>query len=282
MAISQVSDFSSLWHEIFEDAIFVARENNLMTNLVTNYSAKGWMARKLSTYPTITAESVGETEDFSNPTTFDKTLTHTLTPGEIMTQVILTNRRIDTDPQNARTDSATEMGNAIATKIDTDLTGDFSSVTTELCGTGAALTIGHVAAALAQLRADLTPNPIYIVLHPYGWFDIWDELGTPAVTLAFQGDVANEALRSFFVGNWLGIQWFTSANIAVDATPDAIGCVFNPQALAFDSRKSPTLEPEYDASKRAWELNFSAGYAHGVRRTAFARKITHDATAPTA
>jgi hypothetical protein len=281
MAISQVSDLNSLFNSIYEDAMFVARENNLMTSLVTNYSAKGWMTRYISTYPTITAEAVAETEDFANPTTLTKTEVTNLVPGEIMAQVILTNRRISTDPQDARTDSATELGNAVAYKIDYDLCADFTSVTSGTGTAGASLTLGKVAAALAGLRTDITPNPIYVVIHPYGWFDIWDELGTPAATYAFQGDIANEALRSYFVGSWLGVTWFTSANIAIDSSDDAVGCIFNPQALAFDSRKPPTFEPEYDASKRAWELNLSAGYGHGVRRTAFARKLTHDAAAPT-
>jgi len=67
----------------------------------------------------------------------------------------------------------------------------------------------------------------------------------------------------------------------VDASDDAIGAAFNIQALALDPRKAPTLEPERDASLRAWELNISAGYAYGVRRNAFGVKITHDALEPT-
>lgn len=281
MAISKVSDLNSLFNSIFEDALFVAREQNLMVNLVTNYSARGWMDRKVSIYPEIVAESVGEGEDFSNPTTFDKTVLATLTPAEIMAQVVLTDRRIETDPDDARRDASLELGNAIATKIDKDILAEFANFTNGLGSAGNSLTINIVAAGISQLRNANAPNPLYCVLHPYGWHDIWDELGTPATNLAFLGDVANEALRSFFVGSWLNISWFTSANIAVDASDDAVSGLFNPQSLAFDSRKAPLMEPERDASLRAWELNISAGYADGVRRDAFGRKLTHDATAPT-
>lgn len=277
---SKVSDLNSLFAEIYEDALFVAREQNLMTNLVTNYSARGWMDRNISIYPEITAESVAEGEDYANPTVFDKTALASLAPGEIICQVVLTDRRIETDPDDARRDASTEMGNAIATKIDTDLAGLFSSFTTGVGSAGAALSIDKMAAAISILRNENTPNPLYIVLHPFGWHDIWNELGTPAQSYAWQGDIANEALRSFFVGDWLAARWFTSANISVDASDDAVGGVFNPQALAFDSRKPPTMEPERDASLRAWELNMSAGYAYGVRRDAFGVKVTHDATTP--
>lgn len=280
MAYSKVSDLNSLFSDIFEDALFVAREQNLMTNLVTNYSARGWMDRKVSEYPEITAETVGEAEDFSNPTTFDKTVLATLTPQEIMAQVVLTDRRIDTDPDDARRDASTELGNAIATKIDVDIVAEFSNFSNGVGSAGSALTFNIVAAGLSQLRNANAPNPIYVVLHPYGWHDVWDELGSPDANQAFLGDVANEALRSFFVGNWLNIQWFTSSNITVDGSDDAVGGLFNPGALAFDSRKAPLMEPERDASLRAWELNMSAGYADGVRRNAFGRSITHDATEP--
>lgn len=281
MAASTVTNLNSLFNTIYEDSLFVAREQNLMVNLVTNYSARGWMNRVIPIYAQITAEAVGENEDFANPTTFSKTAHATLTPGEIMAQVVLTDRRIETDPEDARRDASEELGNAIATKIDTDLVGLFSSFTTTTIGTaGQGLTLNKVAAAQIQIRNQKAPNPLYIVLHPYGWFDIWDELGTPG-TNSWQGDIANEALRSFYVGDWLNAQWFVSANISVDASDDAYGGIFNPQALAFDSRKSPLMEPERDASLRAWELNMSAGYAYGIRRQAFGGYLLHDATAPT-
>jgi hypothetical protein len=281
MAWSKISDLNSLFAEIYEGSLFVARENNIMTNLVTNYSARGWMARNLPIYAQVTAESIGEGEDFSNPTTWSKSSLAILTPGEIMCQVVLTDRRIETDPDDARRDATVEMGNAVATKIDVDLVGTFASFSSGLGTANNSLTINIVAAAISQLRNANAPNPLYVVLHPYGWHDIWDELGTPASNLAFLGDQANAALRSFFVGSWLNVTWFTSSNISVDGDGDAIGGIFNPQALAFDTRKAPLLEPERDASARAWELNLSAGYAYGVRRTAFGRKLTHDATAPT-
>lgn len=281
MAITKISDLNSLFNIIYEDALFVAREQNLMTNLVTNYSARGWMNRNISTYPEITAEVVAEGEDFANPTSWTKTTLATLTPQEIMAQVVLTDQRIETDPQDARRDASQELGNAIATKIDVDIVAEFANFTNGLGTAGNSLTINIVAAAISQLRAAYAPNPIYVVLHPYGWHDIWDLLGTPAATQAFLGDMANQALRDFYVGDWLNVRWFISGNIAIDASDDAVGGIFNPQALAFDSRKAPMMEPERDASLRAWELNISAGYADGVRRDAFGRSLTHDATAPT-
>jgi len=281
MAISTVASMSSLFNLIYEDTLFVAREMNIMVNLVTPYSAKGWMDRKIGIYPTMVAVAVAEGADFAAPTTFTKTLHATLSPGEVITQAILTDRRIETDLEDARRDCAQEMGNAIATKIDTDLVTDIASLSTDKgAGAGSAATVATFATAVTTLRAAKVPNPMYAVLHPYHWHDIWTELGQPAGTQALLGDVANRALQDFFVGTWLNMRWWVCANISIDASDDAVSGVFNPQALAFDSRKAPTLEPERDASLRAWELNMVAGYAHGVRRTAFGVKMTADATAP--
>lgn len=282
MAISTLSTLNSLFNLIYEDALFVAREQNVMTSLVTNYSAAGWMDRKVSVYPEITAEAVAEADDYANPTTWNKTLLATLTPGEVMAQVLLTDKRIETDSQDARRDSASELGNAIATKIDKDLVADFASFTTDKGpGAGQTASIKRFAAGISKLQGSMVPQPIYVVAHPYHWFDVWVELGQPGANQALLGDVANQALRDFYVGRWVNVLWFVSANIVVDASDDAVSGIFNPGALAFDSRKAPTLEPERDASKRAWEINIVAGYAHGVRRNAFGVKYTADAAEPT-
>lgn len=280
MAISTVSNISGYFNNIYDDALFVAREMNMMTNLVTNYSAQGWMTRTISTYPTFTAASVSEGVDYANPTTFDKSTLATLTPGEIITQAVVTDRRMETDPQDARRDVATEMGNAIATKIDKDVASSFSSFSNDVGpGAGTTNTLAKFAVGVSRLRNALTPQPLYVVIHPYQWHDIFVELGQPASQKALLGDVANQALRDFFVGNWLNMQWFVSVNVPTSGT-DATGAIFNSQAIAFDVRKAPTLEPERDASLRAWELNLSAGYAYGVRRSAFGVKYTGDITTP--
>ena len=168
MAVSTVTSMNSLFNTIHEDALFVAREANIMTNLVRTFGAQGWMNRVIGIYPTLSAESVGENVDYSNATEFTKTSLATLTPGEIITQVILTDRRIDTDLDNARVDAAQEMGNAIATKIDTDLGSAFTSFTTDKGdGAGSSATIANFAAAVSVLRNNKAPMPIYAVVHPY-------------------------------------------------------------------------------------------------------------------
>lgn len=282
MAITTTADLNSLFNLIYEEALFVAREANIMTNLVRNFTARGFMARKISQRPQVTAQTKAEGVDFSNPTSFGRNLLATLTPAVVMAQVILTDEDRDTDPDQAQTDASQELGNSVATKIDTDLVTDFASFTTDKgTGAGASATIASAAAAVSVLRFNKAPNPINAVWHTYHWHDLWIELGQPAATKAFLGDIANQALRDFYVGNWINVQHFISANIAIDASTDAVSGIFQEQALGFDVRQEPEMEPERDASKKVTELNMSAAYAHGVIRDTFGVKYTADATTPT-
>lgn len=284
MAISKVSSLNDLFNKIYEDAIFVAREQNLMTSLVTVYGATGMATRYLPIYPQMSATEVAEGVDFTAATEWTKSTQMTLTPKIAKTQAILTQARIDTDPDDARNDLALEMGGAIATKIDTDLVDLFTGFSTGKGTANNALTIANVGAALSVLRKNKAPNPLYVVLHPYGWHDIWVQLAQPAATYDFLGETANQAMRDYAVGNFLSAQWFTSANISIDANDDAVGAVFNRQALAFDLRQAPIMLTDFDASIAgggAYELNMEVWYGVAERRDTFGVKLTHDATEPT-
>lgn len=283
MAITTKSDLNSLFNTIYERAIFVAREMNLMVNLVSNYSSNNFLTRQFTIRPQLGAETVAEGVDYASPTTFGKSSVGTLSPSEVINQVILTDIDIMDDSDNAVASASQEMGEAIATKIDTDLIGVFASFTTDVGpGAGSSATISDVAAGVSILRNRHALNNVAVVLHPYQWHDIWVLLGQPAGTQALLGEVANQALRDFYLGSWLSCNWYVSANIATDGSDDAIGGIFNPQAIAFDSRIAPRMETERDASLRAWELNMVAGYAYGLgKRPTYGVKYTSDVTTPT-
>ena len=84
------------------------------------------------------------------------------------------------------------------------------------------------------------------------WFDIWVELGQPSANQAFLGDIANEAMRNYFAGNWINAMWFTSSNINREGGTAGTAGVFHSEAIALDTRRPPRFEPERDASARSW------------------------------
>lgn len=282
MAVTSTSDLNSLFNLIYERALFVAREMNLMTNLVDIRSASGWMARKINIRPQITASSVGETQDFNSPTSFGLTNLATLTPGEIIAQVTLTDRDMDTDPNGAAMDAASELGAAISTKIDSDLVNAFSSFSTDKGdGAGNSATLENLAAANAVVRYNYAAQygRINNVLHPYHWHDLWLELGKPTTSVVASA-VANEALQNYMVYKLIDADIYTSANISIDASTDAISGVFSRPALMLDVRRAPRMETQRDASARATEINMTSGYAYGVVRSTMGVKFTADATEP--
>jgi len=282
MAVTQLSDLNSLFNTIYERAMFVAREANLMTGLITNKSATGWMDRNVSIRPQVSAVSVGETEDFNSPTTFGKSTLATISPGEIAAQVVLTDRDMETDPDGARSDAEFELGMSVATKIDTDLVGLFSSFSTDKGdGGGGTATFENFAAGCAVVRNNSKGsdgNPV-AVLHPYQWHDLWLELGKPAATYPNLSDVTTQALRDYYVTSLLGgVRIFTSSNITSGTA--AVGGIFTRNAIWLDTRRPVRMEPERDASARAWELNINAGYGYGLVRSTYGVKFTTDASEP--
>jgi hypothetical protein len=247
-------------------------------------SATGLAPRVIPVYGQATATEGAEGTDYAGTAKFDKSTAATITPKIAKTQYKFTRARYATDPDTVRNDAANEMGGAIATKVDGDLVGLFSSFSTDKGTAGSALTLRRVGASMALLRNRNVMGQVNVVLHPYGWHDIWVELGQPGANQALLGDVANEALREYYVMRHLGANWFTDGNIDVDSSDDAISGVFVRDALMFDSRQQPIMLTEFDASVYgggAEELNMEIWYGVGVPRSTYGVKLTHDATEPT-
>lgn len=161
------SDIGAFVNPIFEGAILVARENSIMTRLVRNFNDRtGLAVRRNSQYGGATMNAITEADDLAGQAFTPATIA-SVTPSEIGAQYFLTDSRMESDPFNVKRDAAIDLGEAAATKIDTDLVGLFSSFTGGTVGTaGSVITWGHIEAAHAQLRARFAPYPYTLVLHP--------------------------------------------------------------------------------------------------------------------
>src|ERR1043165_7918610 len=266
MPMNTYSDIVGYVQTIFEDAMFVAREQNVMTGLVTQFSASGDATRTNSNYGTATINALAETDDLTSQA-FTPSTYQSLTPGEFGAQVFLTDRRIDNDPSNARNDASQELGMAMASKVERDLIADFANFTGGTLGAGGSLmTWGRLFAAEAILRAAQAPGRYRAVMSPFQFY----AMGTVAAITGTQRNAPNfqDRVQSnmqptgvFSVGN---IDIVLSANIPTGTA--SVAAMFAAPALALDTRRAPRLEPERDASRRGWELNLSGVYAHGVWR----------------
>ena len=281
MAFNTYTDINTFVNTVFEDAMFVARDNNLMAQLVTVYQDRQGMAlRKNATYGSATINSIGETDDLTSQA-FTPSVLSTLTPAEVGAQYFMTDQRLESDIFGVRQDAANELGFAMAQKIETDLISNFASLTGGTVGTaGSAMTWGYFYAMLTALRAQNAPAPYAFVCRPEQWHYMGKAVA-PGATVTNSPALQDSIVGRFYVGSVSGVDIFVSSNISKDGSDDAKPAMFNPQAIALDMRRAPRLEPERDASRRGWELNLSAVYAHGVWRPAFGVQGIFDAALPT-
>lgn len=274
------SDISAFVNTVYDDAMLVARDNNLMANLVTVYNDRQGMAlRKNSEYGTATIQSIGETDDLTSQA-FTPAVLSTLTPAEVGAQFFMTDQRLESDPFQVRQDAASELGLAMAQKIEKDLLGNFSSLTGGTVGTaGSAIAWSYFYAMLTKIRAQNAPAPYAFVCRPEQWHYLGKAVA-PGATVTNSPALQDSIVGRFYVGSVSGVDIFVSSNISVDSSDDAYCAMFNPMALALDVRRPARLEPERDASRRGWELNLSAVYAHGVWRPKFGVKGIFDSASP--
>lgn len=258
-------NIASFVNTIWEDAFLVARENNLLLNLVTSFSGQsGTALRKNAEYGTAAFNTIGDDDDLTSQV-FSPTASQTLTPYEYGAQFFVTDLRIETDPFPVRQDAALELGQALGEKIDADLCGDFNSFTGGTIGTsGSVLTWNYFFAMLSALKAQKAPFPYVFVCHPNQWYRLGKAVSIGA-TATNAPEKQNEFARNFYVQSISGVDCFVSANCEASST-DYYAGMFSRSALAIDWRRAPRLEYERDASRRGYELNYTAVYAHGVWR----------------
>ena len=258
MAATTSSTLTDLFSSIIAAARFTAEENSLMAGLVTRYDIGNVAGTTIQVpkYPAIAAADLTEGTDMSSTTV--STSSVSVTVGEVGAQVLLTDMAA-MGAGNPAQELGTVLGNAIATKIDQDLIALFDGFSASLGAAAQEITVADLFKAAATLRANKATGPVYAVVHPYHAYQLSANL-TNTFANPNGGDLQNEAMRNGFVGSVGGIEVYQSANVAVDGSGDAKGCVFTREAICMAMKRDFNLETERDASNRAFELNATAVY----------------------
>ena len=271
------STISELYTEIVAEALFVASEQSIMRNLVRNYTiAGGGKSVEVPIYANVSAAAVNEATDLSN-TAINPTSV-TITASEVGIMTTLTDLARNSASRNVAADIGRLFGEAIARKIDADLSALFSGFSTEKGpGAGSEIVVQDLFEGAAELRTNNAPGPYYGVFHPKQIFNVKKTL-----TNTFVGrdtELLNEAMRSGFVGNIAGIQIFESSNVSVDGSDDSIGGVFSQDALALAMMQDLKIESQRDASLRADELVATAVFGVSEIHDSYGVKLTADSLA---
>ena len=271
------STISELYTEIVAEALFVASEQSIMRNLVRNYTiAGGGKSVEVPIYANVSASAVNEATDLSNTAVNPTSVT--ITASEVGIMTTLTDLASNSASRNVAGDIGRLFGEAIARKIDADLSALFTGFSTERAGgAGNELTVQDVFEAVADLRTANAPAPYYGVFHPKQIFNVKKSL-----TNTFVGrdtELSNEAMRTGFVGTIAGVQIFESSNISVDGSDDSIGGVFSQDALALAMMQDLKIESQRDASLRADEIVATAVYGVSEIHDSYGVKLTADTLA---
>ena len=275
---STSSTLSELYTEIVAEAQFVAQEQSIMRNLVRNYAISGGgKAVEVPIYAAVSAAAVNEATDLSN-TAINPTSV-TITASEVGVMTTLTDLARNAAPRNVAADIGRLFGEAVAKKQDADLTALFDGFSVAVGDGSAALTAAGVFNAASTLRAEaLNLNDCAVVLHPKIAFDLKANL-TNTFANANANDLANEALRSGFVGQLAGLRIFETSNISNTGNAgDYKGGAFHRDALALAEMQGLKIETQRDASLRADEIVATSVYGVGEIHDSYGVEIHMDSS----
>tara|TARA_S200002703_G_scaffold132862_1_gene120849 strand:+ start:279 stop:1112 length:834 start_codon:yes stop_codon:yes gene_type:complete len=274
MAATTSTTLDDLFVNIIAQARFTAEEQSLMMGLVTRYDigADAGKTIQVPKYPAIAAADLTEGTDMSSTTV--STSSVTVTVGEVGAQVVLTDVAA-MGAGNPAEELGTVLGNAIATKMDVDLIALFDGFSSSLGAAAQEITVADLFKAAATLRAAKVTGPMAAVVHPFQAYQLKANL-TNTFANPNGGDAQNTAMVNAYVGTIAGIDVYESANITVDGNDDAKGAVFAPEALAIAMKRDFQIEPQRDASLRAFELNATAVYGVGELDDSFGVEMLFD------
>ena len=264
---STSSTLSELYTEIVAEALFVASERSIMRPLVRNYAVTGGgKSVEVPIYSAVSAAAVSEASDLSN-TAIDPT-SKTITCSEHGILTTLTDLARNSAPRNVAADIGRLFGEAIAKKIDKDLTALFGGFSTTVGSASTAMSASLIFQAVAKLRANSVPGDnLNAVIHPQVAFDL--KSGLTNTFANPNPGVGNEILRSSLVGQIAGVNIFETSNMADSSgnnpgtTGDYKGAVFHPDALGLAMMQDLKIETQRDASLRADEIVATAVYGVG-------------------
>jgi N4-gp56 family major capsid protein len=282
MAGSTSTTLNDLLPEIIQEAMFVASERSIMRGLVKNYTLAPGQGKNVNVpiYPKQTATAVTEGDDVGNVDVSTTSAQLIVSPVAIRT--LLTDLARVSAASNVVADLGRLFGEAVARKMDQDLTALFSSFVAPTAGT-TALTAAQIFQAVAKLKADAIPTEgMVCVIHPEVAFDLKASLTNTGNTPfgAFPGsDVSNEAMRTGFVGMLAGIPVFETSNIANSGSAgNYLGAVFQRDALGLGMIGDISIETQRRARGLGDDIVCSAYYGTGVLQSNYGRALNNNSS----
>ena len=254
---------------IVGDAVVAFNKSNVMLPLVTSKQAvKGAITVQFVDYTKIGSSDVTAATDGADLTT----MTSIDTDAK---QATVSEHVIRTDVSDLAAMGSAEdytgnvgqvLGNAVAAKLDADLTALGTGFSQTECGAGTSLALSHLFGSMRQLRAAGAPFPYNLVLSPkqvWGAKGLSGLLQDAAVTgsnskpMSLMGQKGEETMANGLVGTIAGfdVYWSDQINEDVGSGGDAAGFAFSKGAVgcAVGPNGLIRIETERNASFRTTE-----------------------------
>jgi len=280
---STTTSLNDLLPLIRQEAMFVASERSIMRGLVKNYSLAPGQGKTVSVpiYPIQTAAVITEGNEVADTTV--STNVADLTIGTVAIRTLLTDLARQSAASNVVADLGRLFGEAIARKMDTDLTTLFGSLNAGEGNYSGQITAASIFSAVAKLKADAVPTENMVcVLHPSIAYDLKAALttaGNTPFTAGAYSEVSNEAMRMGFVGMLAGVPVYETSNINNNGTAgDIPGAVFNMDAFGLGMIGDISLETQRRASFLGDDIVCSAYYGTGILQNNYARYLAFDSS----
>lgn len=283
MAGSTTTTLNDLLPSIVAEAMFVASERSIMRGLVKNYNLAAGQGKTVTVpvYPLQTAATVTEGNEVDN--TAVSTSGATLTVATAAIRTLVTDLAVQQSSGNVVADLGRLFGEALARKIDSDLTALFAGFSAGKGDYTGQLAAADIFESVAKLRGAGVPQEgIVCVLHPEIAYDLKKALttnGNTAFVAGAFGNVANEAMQMGYVGQLAGVPVFETSNIAYDTNAgDFPGAVFHRDALGLAMVGDINIETQRRASYLGNDVVASCHYGVGELYDGYGRYLKMDSS----
>lgn len=280
------TSLNDLLPSIIQEALFVASEASIMRGLVKNYTLPPASGKTVNVpiYPQQTAQSLTEGVALTDHTVSGyanvSTNTATLTVAEVGIATQITDLSRISSASNVVADVGRLFGEAIARKMDKDLTALFSSFTTNTVGGNATvLSASLVFQAVAKLKqAGVPSTDLALVLSPSVAYDLKANI-TNTYANPNAGSVSNRAMEMGFLGMLAGVPVYETANLDnTGTTGDYVGGLFHRDALGLALLQDISIETQRNALLRGDDIIATAMYGVGVLYEGYGVAVTADSS----
>ena len=223
------------------DAVIAFNHTNVMLPLVTAKQAvRGSTHVQFADYTKMASSSVAAATDGGDHTTVASVTTtaRTATISEHVIRADVSDLAAMGNADDLTGNVGAILGDAVAAKLDADLTALGTGFSQTECGAGTALSLDHVFGSMRQLRSAGAPMPYNLVLSPK---QVWGAKGLsgllvdPSAGAQADNPLSASKLANGVVGSIAGfdVYWSDQINEDVGSGGDAAGFAFSRGAVGL-------------------------------------------------